>query len=150
MDRERAKAYIEENPLGDTTLRNNKEYFLNKVETAEYFHFCKECGMLEFANYMNEEDLKGRELCFGCNLWIERSQSIGKQTLIVERQGKLQMLTDGGRSSDRKSFLGFGGCEWEYYKVDNPDDIIYTNNMWFGGDIPERLHHLFTVNAVIL
>ncbi len=147
--KERALKYVDENPLGDRTIEMNKEHYIKKIERGDYFHFCKECGAIEFAGYVNEKDLIDKQQCFNCNLWIKRSGEIKDNTLIVMRNGKMDFLSDGGAQPPGTGGLGFGGAKWKYYKLGETENIIETNNMWHGGDIPEHLHSLFTINAVI-
>jgi hypothetical protein len=43
--------------------------------------------------------------------------------------------------------LGFGGMPWRVKFLDGR--VVETNNLGDEGDIPERWHHLFPVNAVL-
>jgi hypothetical protein len=151
--------YIEENPLNARSIQLNQATYKQWVKQDAYFHFCKECGMIEFAGYTNEKDLKHYQRCFCCQLWIKRSTEMTEKVLIVERQGQRQYLSDAGAVSvpekgqygyrSAKSSLGHGGSKWKYHKLSAPEVTIETNNMWFGGDIPKHLYHLFAINAVI-
>lgn len=149
-DIQKAIDHVKNNPLNDRNVAMNKAYMLNKLNNGDHFHFCCECGALQFANHSNKDELIKEQQCFFCNLWIKRSKKIQSNTLIVERQNELQMLTDGGECK-RNSYqiLGFGGARWNYFKLNNPDEMLTTNNMWFGGAIPNHMHHLFIANAVI-
>lgn len=147
---EKAIKYIEENPLGDRNLAANKEYSLNRVRDGKYFHFCKECGMIEFSTYTHKDKLMQGQLCFSCDLWIDRANNIKPKHLIVKRGEELTFYSDAGASSCLKRTLGFGGAHWEYKMLINPDEVITTNNMWHGGTIPKHLYYLFPINAEIL
>jgi|SRR5690554_1155085 len=109
------------------------------IEQGHYHHFCKDCGVIEFATYdpSTKEKLKESQLCFGCNLWGERCEKLltnpGKSIIV---NGVL--WTDGGKKTDISGeFLGCAGQTFKIRKLDGSKEWE-TNNLWCGGDIPKK------------
>lgn len=107
---------------------------------------CQHCRCYINFNYMNYLALISHQSCFTCNHWLE----------VIERYKSGDLLVidgttyhDAGRSSEpRRSFLGFGGREFQIQTQDGK--IIRTNNLWCGGEIPERWRPQLPDNAKFL
>lgn len=112
-------------------FKRNKDYFDKKLTKGDYFHICKCCGMPEFANYSNKEELIGSQLCFYCDLWSSRMKD--KSFLIIS--GKF--YKDGGHKPKEESkYLGFGGALHGIRMLDGSREWE-TNNLWYGGECPK-------------
>lgn len=111
------------------------------LEKGEYFHFCKECGRIEFCHYV--PDVKTRlienKLCYSCDFWCIREQEFlnGNKRNVLIINGKT--YGDAGSTKGRSTqFNGFGGAVFNIKMLDGSKEWT-TNNLWHGGTIPKRL-----------
>lgn len=115
-------------------FKRNESNFDNKLKNGDYYHLCKVCGMPEFANYLHKETLIKKQLCFGCDFWLEKLKAKGM--LVISGA----FYKDGGNSpgADNK-FLGFGGAKQQIRMLDGSREW-QTNNLWAAGDCPKRFN----------
>lgn len=113
---------------------NLKHYIKHRLDKGDSFHFCVDCGKIEFAKYY--EPVKSK-LCFTCNFWKEREQeylNCINDILIIDGV----WYSDGGnKPNSNPSYLGHAGREFTI-KMLHSDIKWNTNNLWCGGDIPKK------------
>ena len=98
---------------------------------------CAECGMLEQSTgWANGTRLVARSLCFSCDLWVDR---------VAERGSPGKVIVDGRwygydptcpMRGGRPEHRGFGGRRFAILLADGT--TVVTDNLWTGGEIPER------------
>lgn len=130
----------------------NLPYYYAKINEDEHLHFCKLCGRPETATYMEPigTRLKKEQICFGCDFWMERRSQYNAQ----HRRGTILVIdgmvrSDGGEADPRTPFLGHGGARF-YIKHLITGRVWTSNNMWFGGEIPDEFRGGMPDNAVLL
>lgn len=95
-------------------------------------------------------DGRRTDRCFSCNHWLRLNEEYGDTRLVMlTYTGERGHYLDGGRSSGPSSSLGFGGAELRWRMLSTGEERS-TNNMWFQGDIPERFHDMFPINAEMI
>lgn len=100
------------------------------------------CGAVIQANQGRRTDR-----CFSCDHWLRLNDEYADSRIVMEgRDGLRHHYLDGGRSSQRASFLGFGGAEFKWRMIATGAECS-TNNMWYQGEIPKRFYDRFPVNA---
>lgn len=121
---------------------------------------CKHCGQIFGTRYNPPYDtiLAETSTCFSCHLWIERSNQykVDGRIMIVN----WEWYTVANESATIGHFRGFGGREFKFEIIDEAfvpgslpkriGKVITGTNVWYGGEIPEHLRHLFYNNAKIL
>jgi len=122
---------------------NKNFYRYNFIDKGEKLWLCKTCGHLDMTNhYTTSKELEAREQCFHCSHWDDRVKEHAHQPFIVMNGF---IYRDGGRQTGPTRWLGFGGAEWRIKM--NSGEIIETNNLWCGGQIPHTHVALLPTNA---
>lgn len=109
---------------------------------------CSICGK-EFDKshyYEPFNDVCGSD-CFGEKLWIMREKDYlnGKSYIIINGN----LYSDGGyKKNEKSSYLGHGGREFNIKMKDG--NVIFTNNLWHGGEIPENHREILCDNAIFV
>lgn len=103
---------------------------------------CTHCGIIEVLSWSKstKDQLIARGACFTCNHFLSLLDLPGTRLVV---NGNHYM--DGGRSDDRRDFLGYGGHEWNIEMFDGTK--LSTNNLWHQGAIPDCLRSKFPDNA---
>jgi len=111
---------------------------------SDIYLVCKCCGVPETATYCepDKEQMVSRSLCFICNLWQEREPKLNSQVLW---QGT--MFSPSGIELGSQKFLGHGGRAFKITKTDGT--VIFSNNVWCGGDLPWYLREKYPDNCVM-
>lgn len=122
-------------------VKQNLQYYIKgQLDKAAYFHFCKDCGVIEFCNYV--QDTKNRMIenktCFICDFWQVRDQEYlngnKRNTIIINGS----TYSDGGATKGRNTnYNGFGGAIFKIRMLDGSKEWE-TNNLWYGGVIPKK------------
>lgn len=123
-------------------LEINKNYLRLQTEKGNVY-ICSRCGMLEAANYSGatKDHMVSEQICFHCDFWAQRSKEIKPSRLIINGE----TYGDGGnKPRERKDFLGFGGRLW---KIERDGEVWETNNLWYGGVIPQEYREVMPDNA---
>lgn len=123
-------------------LEINKNYLRGRVAEGGIY-FCSRCGILEAANYSGaiKDRMTAKQICFHCDFWEQRSKEVKPSRLIIDGE----TYSDGGnKPNDRKDFLGFAGRVW---KIERDGNIWETNNLWYGGVIPQEYREVMPDNA---
>lgn len=123
------KTYLR-NRVNDVQI--NLGFIKRSLEKGKPHHFCKECGVIELANYSQSKALVAKQLCFHCNFWQEREAiHLTKPNIIV---GGMVYSDGGHKLNGKKEYLGHAGLEFHILTDDGKEWI--TNNLWGGGGIP--------------
>lgn len=120
----------------------NKDYFSCIISSGRSHHICTSCGYPQFDNTLSYNKLKEDQKCQHCDYWDTIMKAPNK--IIV---GKRYYHDNGYRKGSGSMFLGFGGREFKY-KMNGSEEVITTNNMWNGSEIPST--HYQGDNAVFL
>lgn len=126
------------------SMRINYDYLRHMFATQpQDCLICKCCGTLATSTYDEPTKTQMHEgrLCFACNLWSRKGEHHPRGMVING-----EVYSDGGRRNPRESFLGFGGREWKYRLIGDTD-VRTTNNMWFGGTVPEEFIEMYPDTA---
>lgn len=103
---------------------------------------CVMCGGVAGTNYIGNQSMVERNMCFSCNFWEDRLHSLGLNNFIINGN----FYTDSGQvDKPTKMFLGFGGRLFVIETFDGR--IISTNNLWYGGRITQWFRDKFPDNA---
>lgn len=88
--------------------------------------------------------------CFSCGFWLRLHREHADERLVVAgSDGVRRHYLDGGASSRPSSHSGFSGATFRWRMLADGTEHE-TNNMWGQGDIPERFHDLFPINAEMI
>lgn len=93
---------------------------------------CEICGKeIEKSSYAHA-DLCSSPECFKTHSWNER---LDETAIIIDGE----CYHDGGNNPhEKEKYLGFGGT---HFKIQmNDGTVIETNNLWYGGKVPEDRH----------
>lgn len=123
-------------------LEINKNYLRGRIDKGGIY-FCSRCGILEAANYSTttKDRMTSKQICFHCDHWEQISKEVKPSRLIIDGE----TYGDGGnKPKERKDFLGFGGRLW---KIEREGKIWETNNIWYGGVIPQEYRDIMPDNA---
>lgn len=119
-------------------------YYFNKHWDEDKGSFiCKECHRPELGTYTKRiaNRMRKNQLCFFCDFWETRAEEIRKNPnifLLIDHH----MYTDAGyvdinAYTGDKSHLGYGGRLFTY-RLLLDGTTRTTNNLWFGGCLPEK------------
>lgn len=109
---------------------------------------CKCCGGVVGTNYTGNLGMVKNNLCFSCQFWTERLPTLSNPNVFIIRG---EFYSDAGNRPDSpRSALGHGGRRFRIQLLAPPNTIIETNNLWHGGEIPDRFREQFSDNAVFL
>lgn len=100
---------------------------------------CKECGKrAKVGAYDDDMRLFERRLCFTCAFWakyVELEHDVEEQLQrLPMRSGGVHRV--GVMDNSAKGFKGFGGTSFIFEHIDGR--VIFCNNVWQQGAIPER------------
>ena len=133
---------------------SRSRWYLTREELIEgegIMPACSECGKPFKTTYCKPypELLRERNLCFHCNIYVhEKLPHYGKPGHVVigcttyswDVKHPMVVLRNGGDG------YGHGGREFAI-KLLATGEIIHTNNLWCGGQIPERFLSRMPDNA---
>ena len=102
---------------------------------------CTHCGYLINFAYMNWRSLLKHKACFICDHWLSVIERDNPKRIVIDGH----IYSDGGRNRQSLGTLGFGGRE--FHIVMNDGTEIKTNNLWSGGEIPEKWRERLPDNA---
>ena len=110
---------------------------------------CSICGKeFEKSNWYKPFDDVCSSECFNEKFWLTKEQDYlnGISFIIVDGQ----LFKDAGYKENPKNgdVLGFDGREFKIKMNDGTE--IFTNNLWFGGKIPENHRKILKDNAVFV
>lgn len=119
-------------------MQTNKNYLKHQFDkNPEILVTCKICGQLAAANYTepSKSDMLNNQLCFGHALWNRRAAEhhVSSGNVMVING---HMYSDGGESRDQSQYLGHSGRRFCILR--RSGEGYTTNNLWFGGCIPEE------------
>ncbi|MBT9234254.1 hypothetical protein KKQ11_00260 [Pseudomonas sp. MG-2] len=131
----------------------NLASMIRNIADGDHVHFCACCGKPEMANYREptKSRLIDRQLCFGCDFWIERRALYNAQS----RKGHLLVIKgwtygdSGNRPNCSGNGLGFGGQRFYICQL-TTGRLWTTNNLFCGGEIPAEYLPGMPDNAVML
>ena len=105
---------------------------------------CRECGNWIDFRYTSADRMRERELCFKCLLWTERLETFEASDQIVANDvfGRGIAFYGIGPAGVTGELRGFGGRRWIITHQDGSTST--TDNLWYGGDIPEQFAERFT------
>ena len=141
IERIKAVHYIRKNPLNLSHYKLNRDFCIQDIENGSEFHWCKECGALEYNHYSTYDNLKEQEYCFTCDFWLSRKDN--PKNIIM---GNFLYRDCGYSYSEDTKWNGHSGRKFHILKRGYGE--IITNNLWSSGIIPERLRKHFPTNAV--
>jgi hypothetical protein len=124
----------------DRRRQGETECLAHRVRTVEA---CTTCGAPDLLRTIGRNALLERGSCFSCDLWKGRARDMDP-TKAVTAEGRYYSIGPGGGSQGGK---GFGGHPWVVTFTDGR--VIRTDDLWFGGDIPEAVRDLFPPNATV-
>lgn len=115
---------------------------------------CSCCGADTSADYTEPtaQRLKDQQMCFDCDYWQcfaddfveEHRHRIGTAIIV---NGKV--YTDGGNKDVRTGMTGHGGRVFKIRMLDGSKEWS-TNNLWAGGELPDRWRANIPDNAEFL
>lgn len=103
---------------------------------------CHCCNRPIYLAWLDDDELVRMKECRSCNHWLGLHR--GGNNIVIERDGERSHYQDGGRKS-KSNHNGFGGTKFRIKFADGR--TLETCDLWHQGTIPERLYHLFPVNA---
>lgn len=121
----------------------NKGHIKYCIDKGETVISCDICGALATTNYTKPipNRMIDQNLCFHCLLWQDRSNENEPKRLIIEGE----VYSDGGNQPRGSSNqLGFGG---RVFKIERDGLVWSTNNLWYGGVVPEEWRERLPDNA---
>lgn len=102
---------------------------------------CSCCGGVVRLSYSNNKDLIQTKTCFTCNHWLEKAK-YPNRGLVIDGN----YYTHRGLQKTEARHRGFGGVFWKI-KMKKSGEVVETNDLWHGGDIPERFRDVLADNA---
>lgn len=136
-------------PMSDSAMLAQRragetECLAHRVRSIEA---CTECGAPDLVHTIDKANLLERGICSSCALWLGRLQELATDdTKVVTPEWRWYGIGKASSSSTPGHCKGFGGHPWVITFTDGR--VVYTDNLWFGGDIPEALRDRFTPNAI--
>lgn len=140
---------------GTIPERAQKDYerqFEGERNKATPIIICKCCGFPESLTYYKDvqDKLIKQQYCHTCSFWDDRVESYngGRILITMDTTNELGYFSLGDATSPFKSTScnGFSGHEWKI-TFDDERGVVYTNNMWNGGDIDFRWVDKFKRNG---
>lgn len=107
---------------------------------------CVECGAPDLARVIDKARLLETGRCFSCDLWLGRVQEMATDTTRVLTP-EWRYYSIGEATNAPKDCKGFGGHPWVVTFTDGR--VVFTDNLWLGGEVPEALRDRFTPNAIV-
>lgn len=131
------------------TMNMNQNYYRHRHEKDPgSVVICKFCGKMDSDNYTKPTGpyILEHSVCLGHALWTQRAayHQANPRALIVNGH----MYSDGGESREQSQYLGHGGRRFHIRCLSG--DVFTTNNLWFGGCIPEEFRDRMPNNAEFL
>lgn len=123
-------------------LEINKNFLRHNIGERSIY-LCSRCGRLEIARFSSEikNRMTVKQICFHCDHWEQISKEVKPSRLIIDGQ----TYSDGGnKPQGRRDFLGFSGQLW---KIERDGKVWETNNLWYGGVIPQEYRDAMPDNA---
>ena len=113
-------------------------------------HECTQCLSYEMAQYIPEvsKRLILNEQCHTCDYWIRQASEPGGIVTPMYTHYRFhnpnEPLTGGAK--------GFGGAEFLIIGLTgvSPQVMIFTNDLWHQGHIPEHLQEMFRPNFLVV
>lgn len=122
-------------------------------EKEKICSFCE--GKKENPNNFREGLIKNimieENCCFSCAFWkskIKQWKDDKNWVVIDGTSYHIQSSVPEGTFNKNMNFLGHGGSKFFIKRNDNT--VIYSNNVWCQGDIPEHFKNLIPNNAVFI
>lgn len=121
---------------------NNDRFLTNQ----ESYAVCVKCLAPHHCNCTgHSEELEKTGLCFQCLLWEKRKASdFSKDNTFISNG---TMFTSGGIRGGDAKFLGHAGRRFKIVTADGR--VLYSNNVWCGGELPFWLRRQIPDNAVM-
>lgn len=109
-----------------------------------------------------------RKYCHTCAFWYRALENADAGTVVIQSSTKhagvhplihpeeytkwyYRFDPENPIGDCAKKFLGYSGRLWRIHFLDGREkDFVDTNDLWYQGEIPTWLAHLFTVNAELL
>jgi hypothetical protein len=145
-------------PLYTTVDGSTHYYDQDALDHYLSFPVCRQEGCPDRIWYKNSHFDESfpepyRIYCFACAWWNERLDYINSgdsvRAYVVTRQKNNLVLysynPDKPMENERKALLGFGGRLWTVAYFTG--EVVETNNLWYGGEVPERFRRYFQANA---
>lgn len=124
--------------------------------SAEPHRICISCGLVDYSiNYSKCEEkimMDAESMCFTCAFWEIYARSHENKTDNSDKVFFIDHVRycDSGRvDKNTRGFVGFGGREFKI-KLLGSGKVIFTNNLWCQGDIPELFWSRMPDNAEFL
>ena len=104
---------------------------------------CVCCGRKTITTYHNRDSLVKKNMCFGCDIWDERSKHQNNDNVMIVNG---DWYTVGPEDKNNK-MRGFGGRKFVFVKNGK---MVESTNVWFGGEIPQIWKSKIKDNASII
>lgn len=140
-DQEAHIQFLEENDWGYSAIATAKLNLKSNMKTQMHYcgdkpyiicSCCKAPVGLSYDQKLQDK-LISKRLCFYCNFWDERATEVTDYRKFISNGYLFSIPSKPISFSKNKDYLGHGG---RCFKVTFPDAVIYTNNLWGGGDVP--------------
>ena len=105
---------------------------------------CSKCGGVVKLNYYHHKRLTKKKMCFGCDhfdqIKIDHPNYLSINGVIYTI-GKIPKGTP-------NKFKGFGGTHYYIQRFNDPHNVLFTDNLWHSGTIPDFWKDDYPDNAL--
>ena len=109
---------------------------------------CVECGGWVEMNYRHSAQLRALGECFKCHYWLERVRQPDRMNVAIIDESRGRCYYTVGDRTGPSDCLGYGGQRFDIEFHDGRQ--VTTNDLWFGGEVPQRFLDRLPANARFL